>query len=97
MYLGLDRPGKICKLEGSYQFKKQRSPRGGPNQTKPFTAAESSIYDLIGMKESEEGLESCKTFGVSDSALGSQIIIDQNKSERIHHKYGTANMFYQKT
>ena len=70
------------RLKAANNLKNQRSTGGGPNQTKSFTPIESAIYDLIGMKESVEGLESCKTFGAPDYVLGTQIIIDENESER---------------
>lgn len=47
-------------------MKNQRETGGGPNQTKCLSANEQCIYDLVGMKESVEGLENSSTFGLPE-------------------------------
>lgn len=52
------------RTKAAANLKNQRQTGGGPNQTKLLSAAEQSIYELVGMKESVEGLENTLTFGM---------------------------------
>ncbi|XP_036343856.1 uncharacterized protein LOC118753100 [Rhagoletis pomonella] len=57
---------KYVRHKAAENFKHSRGTGGGPNVQKPFSPIEEAIYNLIGMKESVEGVPA-KTFGLASS------------------------------
>ncbi|XP_017480438.1 PREDICTED: uncharacterized protein LOC108369768 isoform X1 [Rhagoletis zephyria] len=61
----------------------ERGTGGGPNKTQKFSSAEEAIFQLLGMKESVDGIESSQCYGLpskrvkvnSDAEVLSEIIV----------------------